>query len=148
MPRASLRWRWATVVLLAASSSACTQLIPEVVPGRAIVSAAPSELAWTECQLVADEYGPEFLVRAAYNTDVAGLRSLRAGIEDPEQPFAGEDEAQRAAILCWIDGRIPKGPPPSESRNDPFDRIAVGVLDGRHQLIVAGYQTQLEIVDP
>jgi hypothetical protein len=94
---------------------------------------------------------------AAYNGVVAGSFVTTVGairrLDEPQQI-----EPQRwpglpdnhPAVLCYIDGQIPKGPPPQISGTIPpsFDRAVIVVVDGQSDLIMAGYRDNLPIVAP
>jgi hypothetical protein len=58
--------------------------------------------------------------------------------------------ASHPAILCYIDGQIPKGPPPPLSGTVPpsFDRAVIVVIDGQPDLIMAGYHDRVPVVAP
>lgn len=53
-------------------------------------------------------------------------------------------------MLCYIDGQIAKAPPlgPSGEVPEPFDRAAVAIIDGKAELVVAGYRDQLPVRAP
>jgi hypothetical protein len=54
------------------------------------------------------------------------------------------------AVLCYIDGQIPMGPPPPASGSIPpsFDRAVIVVIDGQIEPLMAGYRDQVPIVAP
>lgn len=104
--------------------------------------------ARTVCDRVASSYGAGFKVSGVFVTDVRSLRRLQPEDADPALwSGAHEDEP---GMLCYLDGELAKDPPlglEGEVR-DPFNRSAVGIVDGDVQLIAAGYQHAMPIRAP
>lgn len=94
------------------------------------------------CAEQAKEFGPAFTVAGAFDTRVDALRDM--------QPLAAEPElwprspGDSPAIVCFLDGPVPKAPPGGEQ----FDRAVVGVVDDDAVLVVAGYQDTIPIRSP
>ena len=94
---------------------------------------------------------------AAYNGVVAGSFVTTVGairrLDEPQrvepQRWPGLPDSH-PAVLCYIDGQIPKGPPPPVSGTilPSFDRAVIAVVDGQSDLIMAGYRDNLPVVAP
>ena len=91
-----------------------------------------------------------------YNGHVAGsfvttIGAIRAVSMLEIQPGRWPGLADsHSAVLCYIEGQIPKGPPPRPSESIPpsFDRAVIVVIDGQAELVMAGYRDQVPIVAP
>lgn len=86
-------------------------------------------------------------VVGSFNTTVGAIRSLDGLAEPARWPDIAPDGP---AVLCFIDAEIAKGPPPGPNGEirDPFDRIVIGVVDGKGEMIMAGYRDQLPVKAP
>lgn len=105
---------------------------------------APSA-AYT-CEVSAREYAGT--VVGAFNTTVGAIRALEPLPAEPARwPNLAPD---RPAVLCYIDAQIAKGPPPGPNGEirEPFDRVVIGVVDGKAELVMAGYRDQLPALAP
>ncbi len=98
-------------------------------------------LANTTCATVAADRGPEFVVVAAYETTVDRVRAIQADVTPVRWPELAGDTP---AVLCYIDGFVPKAPPGGE----PHDRSVIGVAGTHVDLIMSGYSDRLEIRAP
>jgi copper(I)-binding protein len=127
--------------------------------GLIVVAAA---LAVTGCVAVSSDTAaptvdPCAASVAAYNGVVAGSFVTTVGairrLDEPQQiepqRWPGLPDSH-PAVLCYIDGQIPKGPPPPISGTIPpsFDRAVIAVVDGQSDLIMAGYRDNLPVVAP
>lgn len=110
----------------------------------------------TTVQSAAPTVDPCAASAAAYNGVVAGsfvttVGSIRAldQLHIEPQRWPGIPDSH-PAVLCYIDGQIPKGPPPPISGTIPpsFDRAVIAVVDGQSDLIMAGYRDNLPVVAP
>lgn len=86
-------------------------------------------------------------VAAFYNSTVAAIRRLPAVNDNPQ--LAGY-EGQQPATVCYIDGQIPKGPPPPMSGTTPpsYDRAVIVVVGDTSLFMAAGYRTSLPTQRP
>jgi copper(I)-binding protein len=111
----------------------------------------------TTVQSAAPTVDPCAASAAVYNGAVAGsfvttVGAIR-GLDEPQriepQRWPGLPDSH-PAVLCYIDGQIPKGPPPPISGTIPpsFDRAVIAVVDGQSDLIMAGYRDNLPVVAP
>jgi len=67
------------------------------------------------------------------------------------QPSAVGDYAiDEDAAVCYIDGQIPKGPPPPQSGTIPpsFDREVIVVIRDQAYFVSAGYRRNMPIETP
>lgn len=97
--------------------------------------------AGNPCAAVAADYSGT--VVGTFGTTVGAIRSLAPLPQDPIRwPALAADHP---AILCYIDGMIPKAPPPGPNGEirDPFDRLVIAIVDEEAELIMAGYQDNL-----
>jgi hypothetical protein len=126
------------------------------VTGCADVGSAASRSVPPSLQSLASAADPCAASAGNYNghaagsfvTTVGAIRALEAaGIES--QWWRGLPDSH-PAVLCYIDGQIPKGPPPPMSGTVPpsFDRAVIAVIDGQPDLIMAGYRDNLPVVAP
>jgi hypothetical protein len=107
--------------------------------------ATPSQ-AVDPCSASAVAYSGRVI--ASFVTTIGAIRAmpLNAHHSDLWPGLPGDS----AAVLCYIDGEIAKGPPdmvPGTGR-PTFDRAAIVVVDGRSDLIAAGYRENLSAVAP
>ena len=90
------------------------------------------------CAGVALEIGSDHHVAGSFATTVGAIRGLQ---KLPVSPVPWPSiSADHAAVLCYIDGPIPKGPPPLANGGVPpsFDRGIYAVIDGESSLVEAG----------
>ncbi|MDQ2964328.1 MAG: hypothetical protein M3R57_00545 [Chloroflexota bacterium] len=105
-----------------------------------------STSATEACAPSAREYSGT--VVGAFSTTVGAIRALESR---PAEPSRWPDLApDQPAVLCYIDAQIAKGPPPGPSGEirDPFDRVVIGVVDGKGEMVMAGYGDELPVVAP
>jgi hypothetical protein len=93
------------------------------------------------CQEQADAAEPHRLVVGSFATTVTTVRGLMPGGEPEGWP---ELRGEGPAVLCYLDGPLPQGPPGGE----PFDRAVIAVAGDDAQLIIAGYRDELEVRAP
>ncbi len=110
----------------------------------AVQSAAPTV---DPCAAAAADY--DGVVAGSFITTVGAIRSLDEPQRLEPQRWPDLPDGHPAA-LCYIDGQIPKGPPPPISGTIPpsFDRAVIAVVDGQSDLIMAGYRDNLPVVAP
>ena len=94
------------------------------------------------CAEQAKEFGPAFTVAGAFDTRVDALRDMQPLVAEPE--LWPRSPGDRPAIICFLDGPVPKAPPGGEQ----FDRAVVGVVDDDAELLLAGYQDTIPIESP
>ena len=99
------------------------------------------------CGRAAAERDPQATVAAAYATTVGRVRTM---LPTEMGVVAGGATDGVRAYLCYLDGEIPKGPPPAANGaiQPPFDRAVVVVIDEKHTLVMAGYRDNLPIRTP
>ena len=118
------------------TGSSCAFIGPRTTPASA------SDI----CTAAAADYSGK--VAGAFATTIAMLRGLAPLPSSPSTwPGLADDHP---AVLCYIDGTIAKSPPvgPDGKVPAPFDRGILAVVDGRSNLIVAGYKDQLPVAAP
>lgn len=99
----------------------------------------------TACVTAArDDHGT---VVASFRSTVGVMRQLAIAASDPQLASYPIDEE---ATICYIDGRIPKGPPPPQSGTIPpsFDRAVLVVIRDQVYIVAAGYRQNLPIQAP
>jgi hypothetical protein len=74
-------------------------------------------------------------VAGAFETTLGRVR------EEAAADHWGDLPDSATAILCYIDGSIPKAPPGGR----PFDRVVVAIVDGRLEMLMAGYRSAIPI---
>jgi hypothetical protein len=87
-------------------------------------------------------------VVGAFNTTVRAIRALEPLPAEPARwPNLAADHP---AVLCYIDAEIAKGPPPGPNGEvrDPFNRVVIGVVEGKGEMVMAGYRDQLPVIAP
>jgi hypothetical protein len=90
-----------------------------------------------------DVYGT---VAATFPSTVAAIRRLPAVADNPQ--LAGYAEGEEATV-CYIDGQVPKGPPPVEGTpRPPFDRAVLVAVGDETYVVSAGYSESLPIQAP
>jgi hypothetical protein len=126
------------------------------VSGCAAVGSATSRSAPSAVQSPASTVDPCAASAADYNGHVAAsfvttIGAIRAvpmlEIQSVRWPGLADSHP---AVLCYIDGQIPKGPPPPVLGTIPpsFDRAVIVVIDGQAELVMASYRDQVPIVAP
>lgn len=87
------------------------------------------------------------IMRFATVHEQAEAQAQRAHVEVPA--WLSELPAGDPAILCYVDDPYVLGPPgPSGEEPRPWDRVAVAVVGGRFDVVVAGYQNELIATEP
>jgi hypothetical protein len=88
-------------------------------------------------------------VAAAFPSTVGAIRRLPAVRDNPQ--LAGF-AADQPATVCYIDGQIPKGPPPPDDPSatipPSFDRAVLVVVGQTSVFIAAGYRQNMPIQAP
>jgi hypothetical protein len=88
-------------------------------------------------------------VAAAFDSTVGAIRRLPAARDNPQLSAYASDEP---AVVCYIDGQIPKGPPPPANPSitlpPSFDRAVLVVVGSDVLFIAAGYRDSLPIQPP
>jgi hypothetical protein len=127
------------------------------VTGCVAVSSGTGRPVATTVQSAAPTADPCAASAAAYNGVVAGSFVTTAGAIRRLEPLHIEPELftglpdSHPAMLCYIDGQIPKAPPPpltSGTIPPSFDRAVIAVIDGQSDFIIAGYRDNLPVVAP
>jgi len=109
-------------------------------PASATQATAPAA-----CLTVAqDDHGT---VSAAFTSTVGAIRKLSSVANNPQLDGYSSDQA---ATVCYVDGEIPKGPPPLPSGTIPpsFDRAVIIVVGQDTIFVAAGYRQSLPIQAP
>ncbi|MGI8828279.1 MAG: hypothetical protein ACR2I5_00715 [Candidatus Limnocylindria bacterium] len=124
--------RFATTALLAVLVAGCNWLVD---PART-------------CSDQAVDYGSGVEVSGAFVTTAARVRSL---YPNAAQMIPEAEEPDHALIvLCYLDGALPKGPPPTEDGQPPpsFDRAVIAVVGETGIPLTMGYQEHIRVADP
>ena len=90
----------------------------------------------TACDRVAPDWNGQTV--GAFATTLGRVRNAY-----PLQAWLGVAN-ESLAIVCFVDGSIPKAPEGGE----PYDRAVVVVVNGDAELVLAGYRTQVLIRAP
>ena len=87
------------------------------------------------------------VVAAFFPSTIGAIRALPAVRDNPQLARYSTDQP---ATVCYIDGQIPKGPPPPASGTIPpsFDRAVIVVADQSAIFVSAGYRQNLPIESP
>jgi hypothetical protein len=87
------------------------------------------------------------MVAASYRSTVGVIQQLPYARGDPQ---LADHAASEEATVCYIDGHIPKGPPPPSSGTNPpsFDREVLVVIGDQSYPLVLGYQRDIPIQIP
>lgn len=100
------------------------------------------------CTEQATDYGPGFSVAGAFATTAGRVRSLYPTANQliPE----GVEPDGETVILCYLDGELPKGPPPiGGGEIEPnFDRAVVAVVNETATPLLMGYRDDIAVRDP
>ena len=86
-------------------------------------------------------------VAAAFESTVGAIRQLPAIANNPQLAgYAGDEDA----TVCYIDGDIPKGPPPPPSGTIPpsFNRAVLVVVGDQTYTVTLGYSENIPIRAP
>ena len=86
-------------------------------------------------------------VAATFHSTIGVIRRLPAVANNPQLASYAEDEE---ATICYIDGQIPKGPPPPASRTIPpsFDRAVLVVVGDQTYPVTLGYSENIPVQAP
>jgi hypothetical protein len=118
---------------------------PIALLGSILALAGCGQLGGTDpaavCAEQARENGPDFRVVGSFATTVSKVRGLTPGAAPARWPEL-VDEAP--AVVCYLDGSVPKAPPGGE----PYDRAVIAVAGEHAELIIAGYRDQLPVEAP
>lgn len=93
------------------------------------------------CAEQAREHGPDLRVVGSFATTVSEVRGLTPGAAPARWPELADE---LPAVVCYLDGPVPKAPPGGE----PYDRAVVAVAGEYAELIIAGYRDQLPVEAP
>ena len=106
---------------------------------------SPSQSPPTACLTAA--HGNSGVVAAWFQSKVGTVRQLPYARSLPQLANYAIDED---AALCYIDGQIPKGPPPPQSGTIPpsFDREVIVVIRDQAYFVSAGYRRNMAIETP
>ncbi len=96
------------------------------------------------CAEQARENGPDFRVVGSFATTVSKVRGLTPGAAGAPPSRWPELADESPAVVCYLDGSVPKAPPDGE----PYDRAVIAVAGEHAELIIAGYGDQLPVVAP
>ena len=131
---AALRLLAVTFILLANGCAAACACAPNTPRSS---HSGPQTPPPTDAADVCADVAPEWsgTVMAALETTLGRVREVAATDHWGNLP----DSA--TAILCYIDGSIPKAPPGGRS----FDRVVVAIVDGRLEMLIAGYRSAIPI---
>jgi hypothetical protein len=126
---ARVAWRFWLMALGAVTLSGCALLSP----------------AQATCDAAAAGYDGS--VAGAYDGTMGGIRALPAVNDNPQLARYADVEP---ATVCYINGRIAKGPPPPPGGTPapPFDRVVVVIVGTDKMLVAAGYQQGLPVQAP
>lgn len=128
--------RLVALALTACCAAGCGLLTDGVVPSAA-----------AQCQAAAQKQGPDFTVSGAFATTVERARSIQGPGGDP--PLWPDVDGGDPAVVCYLDGFVPKAPPPVDGQAArSFDRAIVAIVNGEQTPLVAGYQDRLPVRPP
>ncbi len=105
---------------------------------------SPSSAPEACLSVASDDHGS---VVAFFASTVGAIRTLSTAAQS--QNLAAHASSEPATV-CYIDGEIPKGPPPPQSGTVPrsFDRVVVVVVGQDVIPVAAGYHQNLPIQAP
>jgi hypothetical protein len=94
------------------------------------------------CRVLARDYSGS--VVAAFSGTLGAIRLLPEVGDNPQ--LAGHEDGEPATV-CYVDGSIPKGPPPMEDGSIPpsFDRAVMVVVGDEAFTIALGYRERIPI---
>jgi hypothetical protein len=96
-----------------------------------------------QCLEQAEAFGPELTVAGAFDTNVEALRGFTDNF-DPKPGLWPELPNDSHAVICFLDGRVPRAPPGGE----PYNRAVVGIAGEDALLLVAGYRDTIRVTRP
>ncbi len=129
------------LVLLPALLAACVGSATATPPFPGQSAPSPPTACLTTAR---DDHG---VVAAWFPSTIGAIRALPAVSGNP---LLARYSADQSATVCYIDGQIPKGPPPPASGTiaPSFDRAVVVVVDQNAIFVAAGYRQNLPIESP
>lgn len=100
------------------------------------------------CANAAAEYGADFEVAGAFATTAERVTAIYP--DAPQQIAASGAADDEGVTLCYLDGELPKGPPPDDGGVIPrsFDRAVVAVIRDVSVPLVLGYAEDVPVADP
>lgn len=133
------------MAVAAGCSTAGASPLPSVHNGQVTVTPSPMTEVPAACLSAAQDY--QGTVSAAFTSTVGAIRKLPAVADNPQLDGYSSDDV---ATVCYIDGEIPKGPPPGTSGTIPpsFDRAVLVVVGQSTFLVAAGYRQNLPTQAP
>ncbi len=108
-------------------------------------NSTPTGVVSDPCTAAAQSVGGK--VAASFNTTIAKLRAMP---QLSVQPQLASYADTQAVALCYVDGAIPKGPPPGPDGSIPpsYDRAVFVVVGGHYQFLMAWYREDLPATAP
>jgi hypothetical protein len=94
--------------------------------------------------MICDNFAPDWsgVAVGSFPTTLGRVRRLGPLRATPDRWQGLPDET--AAIVCYIDGSVPKAPP----GGPPYDRAVIAVVGGRADLVLAGYRSRMPVETP
>jgi len=121
---------------------------PAGIPGTT-ANSSPTEVQSTltasarACTAILGGHGPEARLVGSYTTTIGSIRSKFFLFPVSPVPWPSLT-ADQVAVICYIDGPVPKSP----LGGQPYNRSVVAIVDGQETFVMAGYQSQLPITAP